>query len=219
MSQNPVTGHGGRQGSVSVAELLARYDQPVAANRRTAHRAAAVGGGSAVLLALVAGAMTLSGQQPDAGQPAAAMPGPDHISGSSVTLLDSAVAPAAAPERMWSAAPRSGDRERHVPDRAAPVGETGNGQPGGGEIGNGQSGNGQPGGGETGNGQPGDASARSSEPSGRSSEPAAGRQPQQDQPAQHRAETTTVDETSDDSGLLDPVTGLVSNLTDPLTAS
>lgn len=208
MSQDPA-GHGGsRQGSVSVAELLARYDQPVAgrAARRTAHRAAAVGGGSAVLLGLVAAAMSLSGQQPDAGEPAAATPGPDHISGTGVTLLDSAVAPAAAPDRLRSAASGSGDRERHTPDRAAAVGETGDGE--------------LPAATSAAPARAVEPSADAGLPAARTSDPrsATSERPAGEAPAQGRA-GIPVDDESVDHGPLAPVTDLVSQLTGSRPAS
>jgi hypothetical protein len=217
MSQNAAAVHAGGQGSVSVAELLARYDQTVIdrAGRHPAHRAAAIGGGSAVLLALVAGAVTLSGQQPDAGQPATALPIPDHSSGSAFSLVDPVVAPTARPDGVQPPAPGPGDGGQHAPGQAVPVGEARVGEVGDGETQ--AAATEQPPAATTQPGRAGEPAARAGEAAARDSAGGASASPMQHEPAQES--TAADDESSEDSGLLAPVTDLVSEVTGSLPTS
>lgn len=124
MSQNAVAAHSGaRHGSVSVAELLARHDQPDTgrSGSRSGRRLAVMGGGGMALLALTVATVGWSGQEPGAPPPDAAAPGPEHISASGVDLVDS-IRPTAAPDatRTASATPAAAPRaEGHVSRNAA----------------------------------------------------------------------------------------------------
>lgn len=124
MSQNAVAAHSGaRHGSVSVAELLARHDQPDTGRggSRSGRRLAVMGGGGMALLALTVATVGWSGQEPGAPPPDAAAPGPEHISASGVDLVDS-IRPTAAPDatRTASATPAAAPRaEGHVSRKAA----------------------------------------------------------------------------------------------------
>lgn len=108
MSQVAVPAHrSGKHGSVSVAELLAKNNPRPAAVPGRPDQVVALAGGGVVMIALVAGAMALSGPQPVGERAPAVAAGPDYSSGGNVVITDVArpsALPAPPPSVVPSAA-------------------------------------------------------------------------------------------------------------------